>query len=508
DPSLSADSYIDLPTIVSVKLYTDNIAQSRINGEGASELTTLNSSGADRVSIGQEFDGSGADNQTSNHWKGYLAELVVFKGLTDSNAQAAVETYFNLKYGISIPVENHQFYHHTQYGHSIAGLAKDVLQNLAQTSSQSADTNSVLSISNPSDLQHGESIVWGHDKGSVLRGDASLNVPAGIEERLQRVWRVQESGEVGSVNLAFDLADPAWAGIDARAWAVLLDSDGDFSDAVIHPLSEAINLADGQYFTLAKRQFIKLSAQVILSGAYDAATQLMRADLSSHDLLPYLDPYTQSTTYDPAAFSSNGADAIVDWVLVVLRDKDDSSQVLYQAPMLLQRDGDIVDAENQTDFLLFLADQQPIPATQEFYLSIHHRNHLAVMSPTALAFGEAGTHIDFSSQIGFGQQAQKVLAPNTYGLWAGDVNGDGQLIFQGADNDSGMIFIDVLTATGNSAFSRNYILNGYHDSDTNLDGQVIFQGAGSDVNPLFINVLSHPQNSSFSRNYVISQQLP
>ncbi|MFK7926246.1 MAG: lamin tail domain-containing protein [Bacteroidia bacterium] len=507
DPSLSTANYLDRPTMVSINLYPESIAKSWINGNSAADWTRAPSANADRASIGQEFDGSGSDNETSNHWKGELAELIVFKGTLNSNAQYGVETYLNIKYGINIPVERHLFYEHSAYPYGIAGIGKDIMQSLDQNSSQSADS-SVLRLSNPSDLQQGEFLVWGHDNGSTLKADASQNVPVGIIERLSRIWRVQETGELGEVNLQFDLSDQAWETVDPRAWVILTDTDADFSDASIHPLSESIDLVDGQYFTLAKRQYITISAKIILSGAYDNSTQLMRDDLSSNNLIPTLDPYLQTSAYRPSLFSPNTADAIVDWVLVKLRDKNDPSQVLYQVPILLQRDGDIVDPENNPNFLIYLSNQSPIVASQEFHISIHHRNHLGVMSPTALAFGQAETNIDFTTQAGYGQDAQKIVAPATYGLWAGDTNGDGQIIFQGANNDSGRIFLDVLSATNNSAFNRNFILDGYYQSDTNLDGQVIFQGGESDISPLFINVLSYPLNISFNRNYVITQQIP
>ncbi|MEL6654276.1 MAG: hypothetical protein AAFQ87_26090 [Bacteroidota bacterium] len=71
-----------------------------------------------------------------------------------------------------------------------------------------------------------------------------------------------------------------------------------------------------------------------------------------------------------------------------------------------------------------------------------------------------------------------------------------------------MIFLSVLTDTANTSFSRTYVKTAYEKGDTNLDGQIIFQGADNDLSPVFINVLTFPANGSFSRSFTISAQLP
>ena len=94
-------------------------------------------------------------------------------------------------------------------------------------------------------------------------------------------------------------------------------------------------------------------------------------------------------------------------------------------------------------------------------------------------------------------------------MWAGDANGDGQVNFQGVPSDASELFLQVLSAAGNTSFSRNYLLSGYDNSDLNLDGMTVFQGAQSDNTLIFLNILSHPGNAStFQRNYVVQGTIP
>ena len=249
-----------------------------------------------------------------------------------------------------------------------------------------------------------------------------------------------------------------------------------------------------------ERRTVRLNA--ILSGAYEPAIGWMRDDLRTLGLIPSTDPYLGTTSLDPALLSVTGENAIVDWVLLELRNASDSTQVEAQIPLLIQRDGDIVDGSGQTDLLL------PIQATAN-YLSIRHRNHLGVITGTAIQFAGLDSTLDFSNgEISGGLNAQKLLMPGVYGLWAGDTNGDGQVVFQGNANDLGAVFLRVLTDPANSNFARNYVVQGYENTDVNMDGKVIFQGGNSDTNPIFLNVLSHPENGNFSRNFVIIVPLP
>ncbi|WP_308874219.1 hypothetical protein [Thiothrix subterranea] len=147
--------------------------------------------------------------------------------------------------------------------------------------------------------------------------------------------------------------------------------------------------------------------------------------------------------------------------------------------------------------------------TGNYYLSAHHRNHLGVMSATAVNVGETPVVVDFSQEATrtYGEHA-RVIATGAALLWAGNTSSDERIIAQGPTNDSSTVLSDVLLAAGNSALTTNYKLNGYQATDANMDGLTIFAGPSNDVDLLLGNVLLHPVNSTTSANYIIRQQLP
>ncbi|MEO7081552.1 MAG: M12 family metallo-peptidase, partial [Flavobacteriales bacterium] len=93
---------------------------------------------------------------------------------------------------------------------------------------------------------------------------------------------------------------------------------------------------------------ILLQIKALLQGAYHTSEGLMVDSLRVAGLLPTTEPYTAmgfavegAVTVDPALFTVTGPNAIVDWVLVELRNAANPSVVEETRVALLQRDGDI-----------------------------------------------------------------------------------------------------------------------------------------------------------------------
>ena len=201
----------------------------------------------------------GARNALGNGWwKGDLAEVIVYNRAQDSLDRFAVETYLSIRYGISIPVSTHLFYHHTDHPFNLAGIGQDIAgQGFSQSQSRSINPSSRVRISNPTQLDDGEYLVWGHN-GDTLA--ASNNTPTSFPRRFTRTWRINQTGDVGDVDLSFDLVGLGLDLSDPDKLALLIDQDNDFSDAkvignayfrgtLIH--FDGIKLSDGDWFSLA-----------------------------------------------------------------------------------------------------------------------------------------------------------------------------------------------------------------------------------------------------------------
>ena len=268
---------------------------------------------------------------------------------------------------------------------------------------------------------------------------------------------------------------------------------------------------------------IQIAAKVFLGGAYNETDGLMRDDLRSQNLIPTLQPYSilsdfnylGSETIDAGILNTTGQDAIVDWIIVELRDANTPATIIETKAGLLQRDGDIV-ALNGTSALNFTSPNG------NYYVAIRHRNHLGCMTATAQTLTTSLTAIDFTnsstaiyqlSDTRGSAHARQTLSGGEAVLWPGNyssLNGTSdKIIFQGANSDVDDVFIKVITNPANTQFLPVYIVNAIYDrADGNLDGKIILQGADADQDYPFISVGLHPDNTNNLPIYVIHEQIP
>ncbi|MEL7534989.1 MAG: hypothetical protein AAFN10_27045, partial [Bacteroidota bacterium] len=494
-PSLATGDFRDEEVLVSFNVTPNTLVKGWVNGSPEADWTSFSSTGADRASIGQEYDGSGNDNQTSNHWKGDLAEMIVYGAQLNDGLRHRVETYLATKYGLTIPVTSHLYYDHSSHPNALVGIGLDATQCLNHTVSNSVMDGSILQIENPSQIEQNEYWVAGHDNGATDVANASSSVNPLFVHRMERVWRMQETGDLGTVDLRFDLNGSGFD-TDARSWALIGNSSSDFSGGFTSFFAaskteagelvfEGVDMPSGSHFTIAQFEYVTLELNVLLSGPYNSTSGLMDDGLRQANLIPLAQPYTPGngwnhfdleSTEETIINASSGQDAIVDWVLVELRNTTDNS-VLATRAALLQRDGDVVDVKGESN--VFFRNQSP----GNYFVSIRHRNHLGVMTANAYALSESPIFIDFSDTgtAIYGTNSQKSLPGGTkQGLWAGNTNVDNTIVFQGGFNDVTGVFVKILADPANSSFARNFVLSGYFDEDVNMDGQVIFQGGGSD----------------------------
>ncbi len=226
--------------------------------------------------------------------------------------------------------------------------------------------------------------------------------------------------------------------------------------------------------------------RVFLGGPYDAGSDRMSDALRNAGLLPLNEPYTAlgyqhvggggEGTVAPV-LAITGVNAIVDWVVVELRSASVPSQVLATRSALLQRDGDVVDVDG-TSAVVF-----PV-ASGNYHVAVHHRNHLGIMSASPVAVSGTSVTVDLSNGGVplFGGTAATQQVGSRRLLFAGDVNGNGQLVYAGADNDRDII----LQAVG-GVLATNTIA-GYRNEDVNMDGIVRYTGGGNDRDIILQNI--------------------
>jgi len=234
---------------------------------------------------------------------------------------------------------------------------------------------------------------------------------------------------------------------------------------------------------------------------------LMRDDLRVAGYLPTTSPYLDGITCNASVFSTTGNDAIVDWVLVELRNELDNTKVMTYKSALLQRDGNIVGIDGVSDLSIS-------GYSGNYYVVIKHRSHLGMMSTNTISLSGTTSLADFTNvnnQITYGINAQTTfgMPSGIIGMWAGNVGRDISIRYQGSGNDTNSLKDSVLGDVGNVTNSNLHSFTGYNVGDINLDGTIRYQGSGNDTNTLKDVILSHPGNQSSPSNlFTITEQLP
>jgi hypothetical protein len=228
-------------------------------------------------------------------------------------------------------------------------------------------------------------------------------------------------------------------------------------------------------FIVSSSSFVKVAPKVFLEGAYVAAEPTnakMRDALRSNNKLPLAQPFGQLTftgTYaaslvsddavSQSVFDVTGENAVVDWVLLELRDNNTRSIVHARRAALLQRDGDVVDTDGTSPVRFDnITDGN-------YHLSVRHRVHLGTRTLNSLTLSETSTPINFTNNSNALANSQKELGSvgsGVFGLLTGDVDRDGRTL------SGDILAIGAFINTNLSSF--NYFTR---SRDCDLDGRIL-----------------------------------
>ncbi|MCB9183508.1 MAG: hypothetical protein H6591_06280 [Flavobacteriales bacterium] len=231
---------------------------------------------------------------------------------------------------------------------------------------------------------------------------------------------------------------------------------------------------------------VQVSARAFLDGAYDPATGLMNDQLRVLASFPLTEPYSAlgyahvgggGEAIGAAVLAVTGSNAIVDWVVLELRNAANPTVVIGSSSVLLQRDGDIVSTDGSSPVTFAVT-----PGT--YRVAVRHRNHLGVMTANAVALSGVAASVDMSTLPTFGTNALKSVTGSVPKLvmWSGDVTFNGELKYVGEGNDRDPILLQVGGTVPTATFT------GYRLEDVNLDGTVKYVGEGNDRDPILQNV--------------------
>lgn len=194
---------------------------------------------------------------------------------------------------------------------------------------------------------------------------------------------------------------------------------------------------------------ISVNPKVFLQGPYMSPISggLMNDDLRT--TLSTTSPYPDGLVCNGSVFTVTGSEAIVDWVLIELRDSVDRTIIIESRSALLQRDGDVVDVDGSSGVSF-------TSSAGNYYVLVNHRNHLGILSANPIAVSGT-TAVDLSDDPSavFGGTNAVVDMSGIYAAFSGDFDGNGQI--QNSDASG------VLLLLGSS---------GYSPADMDMNGQV------------------------------------
>ena len=178
--------------------------------------------------------------------EGYLPELIMFNDLLNKAQVIILNNYLAAKYDISLV--NNNLYDEDDngdYDHDVAGIGRVDASNIHND----AQGTGIVRILNPTNLGDNEFLMWGHDNG-VLQATETSDVPANVQARFDRTWRVSERNaanisnvNVGKIDMRWDLNGLGFITASDLRLLIDTDNDGSFNDETA--ISGATDLGGG-----------------------------------------------------------------------------------------------------------------------------------------------------------------------------------------------------------------------------------------------------------------------
>ncbi|WP_132644050.1 T9SS type A sorting domain-containing protein [Roseivirga ehrenbergii] len=318
--------YSTLSTTLSTVVFDeDEVDGSSVFINGSKEISFTADHGGEtsnNLQIGAKGDGT-------RRFNGLISEVIVYNQLLSPVAtRQRIESYLAIKYGITLSSDtdgddtafeagegdylasNGTIFWDasevTAFQNNVAGIARDDASCLNQLQSQSVNPDAIVAMGldddvdglESSNVQNGSAfsadlsaLVWGHDGAPLHNQENREFDKLQVNSRLNREWRVQETGTVGTVTVRFDVSgllgpDENLGTNDEAQIVMLVDADGDFSaGASIVTQSFVVDLdgfvtfqvdlADGAYFTLASSEQYALPITLLSFEAFAETDQIV-----------------------------------------------------------------------------------------------------------------------------------------------------------------------------------------------------------------------------------------
>lgn len=209
----------------------------------------------------------GIGMQAGEGWNGDIAEIIAYNQQVNAAQRIIISNYLAAKYDRTLGANDVYTMDNSGNGnfdYEVAGIGRVDASNIHND----AQGSGIVRVLNPTNLDDNEFFMWGHDNGA-LTTSVTTGLPAMVNSRLARLWRVSETANVGAITIRFDLTGLAdFAGIPncdvALSLRLLVDTNNSnlFSDETpiqgathvsgnIYEFTNVTAIDNGDRFTLA-----------------------------------------------------------------------------------------------------------------------------------------------------------------------------------------------------------------------------------------------------------------
>ncbi|MGE6220961.1 hypothetical protein ACQKCH_14120 [Nubsella zeaxanthinifaciens] len=186
-----------------------------VNGAGTT-VSTL----AVPTTISRTVNKLGAGGSSTEWINGYIPEVILYNKALTAAERLKIQSYLAVKYGKTLNssvaayknVLNADVYNYANFWNRITGIARDDCQGLEQLQSKSVENGALITIGNGNSLfadnpsntnaftTNNTWLLFGDNNKNLLWSGVDLPV-ATDHVRINRVWRVAETGTLGNVFL-------------------------------------------------------------------------------------------------------------------------------------------------------------------------------------------------------------------------------------------------------------------------------------------------------------------
>jgi hypothetical protein len=232
------------------EFFADGSVQSQVSSTGS---TSIPGTSDDLFFIGAGLLTSTSFSPT-RYFEGDIAEVIVYHYQLNETERIITENYLASRYHSAVTITNDYFSYDASFGSDVAGIGRISVDDF-HTTAQSAG---ILRISNATGLDDGEFLLFGHN-GQDVSSWSTAGTPSENVQLLSRVWRVDETGDIGTVVFRLDttlLPTPPSGHIQYSIWT---DDDGDFSAGAVQAnLTLNGDVYETSYTAVENGQFVAI----------------------------------------------------------------------------------------------------------------------------------------------------------------------------------------------------------------------------------------------------------